>query len=206
MPESDKQVVAEYKERMDLAWSEFHEANFDQAQLLCDALIVDYPEELSPNYLLGHIFMEKNNYNEAIKQFYLSLNKDSLNNAGGFIHYYMGEIYDKYDSKKGSIYNPDKAKEHYIKAKEYISFPESVFHRLLYIYKNYHLRIEFLVEGITKFPDSLELHLHLANAYDYVGDKEKQIETLLNCSDKEFKSSTIYFEIAKYYYKKANMI
>jgi len=200
---SREEKIVIYNEQLNKAWDNFHNKDLAKSEEICNALIIDLPDESEAYYLLGHINLNREIFIKALEQFSIALEKDKEGNDGGYINYWIGEIYNKYSfrNKKNPLYNTNKAKLYYLKAKEYDNYPLDVINKLYYEYKNDYDIIKLYEEGVKKFPNEISFYIHLARLNEKVNNIEKGIEILKNAINKGLKSASLNYNIGEIYFK-----
>lgn len=192
-----------YKLEIENAWQAFYDNKFEKAQAICDSLKEKYPEKVGPFYLQGHIFFEQKLHEKSLEQFFLALKNDVDENASGFIHNYIGKIYDDYGlwDSKNPIRDEMKAILHFSTAMEYSSYPVETIYSLRYKYKNDVERIKLFLDGIYKFPEEITFYILLSGEYAKNKDYSQAITTLINAIEqKQFKSVSLYYNLGQLYF------
>jgi tetratricopeptide (TPR) repeat protein len=199
---SEEKVLDKYREQLDIAWAEFQNNNLDKAESICNALIIEFPDDSETHCLLGHIYSNQEKLAKALEQYSIALEKDKDQKEGGHINYWIGQLYDSYSisGQKNPIYDPDKAKMHYHKAKEYNNYPSDVINKLHYEHRNDYERIKLYEEGISKFPDEITFYIQLSWTYKRLNNPDKEIKTLNDVLAKGLKSASLYYNIGEFYY------
>lgn len=202
MVEENKQITDKFSEKMDLAWSEFQNCNFENAEAICNELSIDFSESLEPFFLLGHIYFEQDKLAEALEQYSKALEKDKERKVGGYINYWIGSVYDKYSlfGHKSQIYDSSKAKEYYYNAKKYEAYPSDVIYKLQYDYRSHSDKIKLYEEGISKFPNEIPFYILLSDTFKRLDNSEKQIGILNDAIEKGLKSASLYFNIGEFHF------
>lgn len=199
---SEKKNSGTYKEQIDAAFLEFQNKNLDEATAICNRLIIEFPDEYRSYYLLGVIYSNQENFEAALEQYSIALEKDKDLKAGGYINYWIGQLHDTYwiSDQKNSMYDSEKSKQHYQKAKEYETYPSDVIDKLQYKYKNDYERAKLYEEGISKFPDETAFYIHLSETYKRLNNPDKEINILNDALKKGLKSASLYYNIGEFYY------
>jgi len=199
---SKEKNIVKYKEQLNKAWDDFQNKNLEKSEKICNALIIDLPDALGAYYLLGHIHLNREMFVKALEQFSIALEKDKEGKVGGYINYWIGQVYNEYSflNEKNPLYDTDKARLHYRKAKEYDNYPLDVINRLRYEYKNDYDKIKLYTEGINKFPDEISFYIHLARSFEKVNNFEKGIEILNDAINKGLKSASLNYNIGELYF------
>ncbi|MDP2385464.1 MAG: tetratricopeptide repeat protein [Bacteroidota bacterium] len=204
MTKTKDQITDKYTEEIDKAWVEFQNNNYDKAEAICNALVIEFPETLGSFYLLGHIYSEQGQLEKALEQFSIALEKDKEKKAGGHINYWIGRLYNKYSifEQTNILYNTDKAKQCYHKAIEYENYPPDVIYQLQYEYKNDYDRIKFYEEGIKKFPNETNFYILISQIYTRLEHPNRAIERLNDALEKGLKSASLYYNVGEFYFRK----
>jgi tetratricopeptide (TPR) repeat protein len=191
-----------YSIQINTAWTEYQNNKIENAEALCKALINEYPTMFEPNYLLGLIYFNQENFVNALEQYSISLEKDIDRQAGGSINYLIGELYSTYfiSKQKNSIYDTDKAKQHYRKALEYNNYPADVVYQLHHEYEDNYEKVKLYEEGIDKHPNEIAFYIFLSWLYKKKKDPEEEIKILKKALEKGLKSASLFFSVGEYYF------
>lgn len=184
------------------AWSEFYDNNTDACEQTCKKLIEQYPEEAETHYLLAHVFRVKELYQQSADEFILSLKTDDDDNAG-YTYYWLGEIYGTsgwMDDEEKYIYDKAKSDEYFELAKACKNYPPDLLFKPDHKIKGQQ-RVDNFELGITKFPKMPDFFIRLAHHYRQMGLSDLEMATLNRALDKEFESTSLYYNVGCLYYQ-----
>jgi len=199
----DIKTLVELRDTDDVLKDAIEKLNDDEtkeAEQLCRSVLKNEPENTKANYYLGLVLYEEGKYDEALKQFELALNNDKDRYYGGYIHHWIGKIYDQYkfDGRDESL-----AKQSFEIAKEYELFPPEVLFELARLCRwndeeALANRIELLKEGIDRFPEEQGFYLDLARILiNRKDDSNGALYILHNALSNGAESPAIWYQLAQ---------
>ncbi|WP_299990921.1 tetratricopeptide repeat protein [uncultured Pontibacter sp.] len=190
----------QYAEEIKKAWQLFENQKLEDAERICIRLKQDFPEKLGYNYLLGCIFFNRNDYSSSKKELQLALLKDTDKKSGGWINYLLGKIHNDYFfDGENEFYDKELAIRKYEAALKYKDFPEGVISELHTLYKNDYKKISLYKSALITFPKNPEYYITLSDIYKRKHKYAEQFCTLSEAVNQDLSSSTVMYELGKYY-------
>jgi tetratricopeptide (TPR) repeat protein len=158
----------EIEKLFDRAWNDFSNQNYSKSKQICDQIVELNNCHPKAYYLKGLIYFEEGKDEESIENFNKALDCDRDKTLSGKINYQIGKLYDVGYGilEENSFHNPEKAKNYYLNAKHYDTYPADVILRLAAKSNDIQEKITLYKEGIEKFPQNPICYLKLANIYE----------------------------------------
>jgi tetratricopeptide (TPR) repeat protein len=193
---------------VNIAWDYYRKGEIENAIKTCNSLIKVKKYFLGVNYLLGIIYYDKRNFNEALICFELIVNSSHRNKENGYAEYWIGLIFN-YEGywldEKNILYDKIKAKEFFLKSKNFKIYPADVILQLAKIESDNFEKTELYKEGIEKFKGYYDFYIKLAKLYKAMGYESKQYEIFELAVSNKLESSSLFFNIAEYHYENKDM-
>lgn len=198
-----------YEETIQLAWDNFYEDKLDDAERICNKLILDHPNKSGNHYLLGHILKERCKYQQSADEFLLSIKNDTIGGLKGYAYYWLGIIYGKRSWSKDDsilyIYDESKSENYHQLARESDHLPPNALFHFQYRLKGQE-RVKLFEQGISLFPDMTEFYILLSHYYRAEGMRNMQFAALNRALEKDITSCSLQFNLGEYYYSQGDFV
>ncbi|MCG8569582.1 MAG: hypothetical protein MJB14_05535 [Spirochaetes bacterium] len=169
---------------------------FDQALKLLNEAEKAYPESYEPNYEKGKLYYEHDLYESAVKEFQFTQAKYDFSNIGTGLN-----IYSYLASSFGKLGKDNEAVKVYEQSFRYHE-NEDAYDNLGWMYYKVHQNtkgIDFVQQGLKKYPDSPDLLMTLGTLYSSAYEYKLSKQSYLQSIDKSKGTKNSNFRAIAYY-------
>ncbi|WP_432327990.1 tetratricopeptide repeat protein [Mucilaginibacter sp. P25] len=204
MEEIQNDAAKDYQTEFKQALEYYKGQNFDQGEAICRKLIDEFPDKVRCHYLLGHILMEVQRFQESVEQFLETVKKDVDEKICGDAYYWIGVIYGTSGwpeiGNAAYIYDSEKSKEYFRLAVDCRSYPAEALLQFKYEAKGQE-RIDLMEKGIKAFPERPEFYLLLSEHYGQHELFQLQLSALERAEQNGIQSLSLSYRLGCYYFK-----
>lgn len=149
-----------------------------------------------PHFLLGWVYAELRQGDDAKKSFEAALSIDINKEYHGRAYYGLGCLYDNWGL---SFSNTNQSKTLFLKSIEYSDYPVDTLLKLRYKYRDLRDQIKILEKGLISHQNNISLNIQLSQLYKRNNNSENAITLLMELVNRGITCVSVHFNLGNCY-------